>query len=240
MFLRDLLDQLPVPACVLKHYGTVAQFVTATRGLNWAGGLLHVTLEPSFHGKLVRAAREADRSREAAALRQPSGAAAAAAAAVGGGGSGGRGGSSKGVEPQQQQQQGKVRDLKRKDRHEPNPQPMKRQAPTPSPAAAAAEAAVQDAYTWLMDLAMYLPPGEGVDTLDLRRDLPVPRTLVKHYGSASRFFKSVPCLFYNGTLHCITLDVAAHRQLREAATAADAAASFSGMGLPFLVGWGCQ
>jgi hypothetical protein len=41
MLLGDLSQQLPVPAPVVKQYGTVTRFVSTTR-LKWAGDLKHV------------------------------------------------------------------------------------------------------------------------------------------------------------------------------------------------------
>jgi hypothetical protein len=53
--------------------------------------------------------------------------------------------------------------------------------------AAAAEAAVQDAYMCVIDLAMYLPLGQAVSTANVRHDLPVPHALVERYGCVATF-----------------------------------------------------
>jgi hypothetical protein len=69
MFLGDLSQQLPVPAPVVKQYGTVTRFVSTT-GLKWAGDLKHVARAQLACAALKAARAARAPSREAAALRQ--------------------------------------------------------------------------------------------------------------------------------------------------------------------------
>jgi hypothetical protein len=258
--LSELKARLPIPKCLIQHYGSVGAVVKCVHGIGWGRERDRVILGPEVHKALLKAAAAAEKEERAAVrvaterwlqelaqllplqllpvsifmgeLRQELPIPACMVQHYGSASS-------------------CVRELPELIVHEQgglftvslHPEAHKRLRTRALSGGSGFQRQQQmDAVgpateAWLQDLAQLLPlqlPPASVTMGELRRELPIPACLVKHYGSACRCVKELPELFIadgrEGVL-IVSLHPEAHKRLRARAAAARVpAAAFGARG----------
>jgi len=217
--LATLKEQLPVPACIVQHYGGVKELAAATPGLRWVqctGKPNKLALEPQAHEELKAAAAAA----EAAGPHQ----AAVHTAADGGNGS------KAGCRAVSQQQQHTLQ-LQQQQQHDEGrggcvPASLASRLGSGSHADIGFGEDFIDAEVkhWLLQLALLLQPSDlskGIALRELRECLPIPRCVTQHYHGVPNFINKTPGLVWVGK-SSVTLEQSYHKELMLLAAATEA------------------